>query len=135
MPGTLFSPGVKFKILLLQDDDVSVDWKNWIFCERSIVKASCAPESASSSVFEGSAESLDFDNFLNVPHCIGASYFQSEESLDQRPIQQNLHEISAPCSTMSANEQVPYHQLSKNMEGVHISSFKLDVFCPFFPSS
>ena len=135
MPGTLFSPGVKFKILLLQDDDVSVDWKNWIFCERSIVKASCAPESASSSVFEGSAESLDFDNFLNVPHSIGASYFQSEESLDHRPIQLNLHEISAPCSTMSANEQVPYHQLSKNMEGVHISSFKLDVFCPFFPSS
>lgn len=117
----------------IQDDDVSVDWKNWIFCERSIVKASCAPESASSSVFEGSAESLDFDNFLNVPHSIGASYFQSEESLDHRPIQLNLHEISAPCSTMSANEQVPYHQLSKNMEGNqegnHIGFFTGDSGC------
>nr|CAN67425.1 hypothetical protein VITISV_006652 [Vitis vinifera] len=117
----------------IQDDDVSVDWKNWIFCERSIVKASCAPESASSSVFEGSAESLDFDNFLNVPHSIGASYFQSEESLDQRPIQLNLHEISTPCSTMSANEQVPYHQLSKNMEGNqegnHIGFFTGDSGC------
>ena len=51
----------------IQDDNVSVDWKNWIFCKRSFVKASCTPESASSSVFEGSAESLDFDNFLDVP--------------------------------------------------------------------
>ncbi|KAJ9673640.1 hypothetical protein PVL29_023286 [Vitis rotundifolia] len=117
----------------IQDDDVSVDWKNWNFCERSIVKASCAPESASSSVFEGSAESLDFDNFLNVPHSIGASYFQSEESLDQCPIQLNLHEISTPCSTMSANEQVPYHQLSKkmemNQEGNHIGFFTGDSGC------
>ena len=109
---------------------MSVDWKNWVFCERSIVKTSFALESLSSSVFESSAASLDFDNFLNVSHSTGASYFDNEESLDQRPIQLNLNEVPAPCSTMSANKQLTY-DLSKNLEVVHISYFKLDVFCPF----
>lgn len=111
---------------------MSMDWENWVFYEGSTAKASCAPESLSSSVFESSAASLDFDNFLSVPHSTGESYFENEESLDQRSIQLKLHEISASCATMSDNEQLAYHQLSRNMEMVHILSIKLDVFCPLF---
>ena len=42
--------GPIYVLEMIQDDNASMDWKNWIFCERSFVKASCTPESASSSV-------------------------------------------------------------------------------------
>ncbi|KAK9270529.1 hypothetical protein L1049_026110 [Liquidambar formosana] len=99
----------------VQDDAVSLDWRNWKFCESTFINSDCGLESAFSSLFEGSVESLHFDNILRVSHPSIASFHQNELFLDQCPIQQEcLHEPTG--SSMLADGQVVCYQLSKDKE-------------------
>ncbi|KAF8377042.1 hypothetical protein HHK36_030414 [Tetracentron sinense] len=112
---------------MLQDDLVSLDWGNWILCERTLINSSCAPENACSSVFEGSVEPLNFDNFLTISNSIGTSVLQNEVSLDQSPSQgRYMHPMSPTASSMLADGQVALRQQLKYLEVVHFTSFKVD---------
>ncbi|KAL3641271.1 hypothetical protein CASFOL_016239 [Castilleja foliolosa] len=95
--GTAFNP-----IHLFEDferDITTLNWGDWIFLERSDtddLDCRCSP------VYEGSVDSLNFDNFMNVSHVTRTSLYQ------------NPHMSSVP--------QKMFNGLPNNPEGSHILS-------------
>lgn len=60
----------------MQDNDVSLDWRTWTFCEENFIKSRCL-ESSPSSIFEGSVECLSFDKLPIVSHSSSTWNFQN----------------------------------------------------------
>ncbi|PIN16178.1 hypothetical protein CDL12_11174 [Handroanthus impetiginosus] len=65
-----------------EDDHKTLDWGHWIFSERNAISYQ---EHGDSPVYEGSVESLNFDNFLNVPRFTRTSFYQN---CQQGPVSQ-----------------------------------------------
>lgn len=106
-----------------QDDDLSVDWGNWIFLERSD-STNFDSENESFANNERTVKALHFDNFLNVSACRndGSSY-QCPIQVDKVPLhhspirQDHLHPAS---SVVLTDEQVADHVRSIEREEVFI---------------
>lgn len=106
-----------------QDDDLSLDWGNWIFFERSD-STNLELENESLANHERTVKALHFDNFLNVCGCRndGSSYrclIQADKvPLHHSPIQQDyLHPVS---SVVLTDKQVADHERSIEREEVFI---------------
>ncbi|KAL6962141.1 hypothetical protein U1Q18_037095 [Sarracenia purpurea var. burkii] len=52
-----------------QDNVGSLDWGNWVFSERSFISSNCDLETVCSPVFEGSVNSLHFDDISDLYPC------------------------------------------------------------------
>jgi hypothetical protein len=76
---------VKLKISGMQDDEAFLDWRNWTFCDDTIINSNHGLENTSLSVYEGSAGLLHIDNLPIILHPCDASTLQNEVSLDQHP--------------------------------------------------
>uniref|UniRef100_A0A5B7B8E5 AAA+ ATPase domain-containing protein n=1 Tax=Davidia involucrata TaxID=16924 RepID=A0A5B7B8E5_DAVIN len=120
-----------------RDDAVSLDWGNWMFTEGSFISTNSGLESECSPVFEGSVNSLCFDNLLSASDPTGSSLLHNEVNLDQHHILQEvvsldqssiqrdyLHAIS---STLLADEQMTHLELVKDIEVDH-KVVKIDFF-------
>ncbi|XP_048438990.1 uncharacterized protein LOC103953161 isoform X3 [Pyrus x bretschneideri] len=100
-----------------QDDAVFLDWRNWTFCEDTFMKSGPDMECASSSIFEGSVECLNFDKLPIVFRPCKLSTFQNVVSLDQHCIQQEFaHDISPTVPGFLVDEQLMHYQQSTEAE-------------------
>eukprot|EP00268_Persea_americana_P056580 TRINITY_DN6691_c0_g1_i9.p1 TRINITY_DN6691_c0_g1~~TRINITY_DN6691_c0_g1_i9.p1 ORF type:complete len:1428 (+),score=321.23 TRINITY_DN6691_c0_g1_i9:161-4285(+) len=89
-----------------QDDLISLDWGNWMFCERSLL-TSCdhygcgysGPETPSNSVFEDSVAPLKIDSFFSTPNCYQTSSLENELSQGQQP---DVGKTAVPLSTTAS---------------------------------
>ncbi|KAL3840005.1 hypothetical protein ACJIZ3_024596 [Penstemon smallii] len=85
----------------VEDDHTTLDWGQWIFSERSDVGGlGCSP------VYEGSVDSLNFDNLLSVSHLTRAALYQNSDQcpIPKREISMRLPgqpECSLPISPLS----------------------------------
>lgn len=78
----------KLNISGIQDDAAFLDWRNWTFCDDTIINANDVNanhglENTSLSVYEGSAGSLHIDKHPIILHPCDASTLQNKVSLDQ----------------------------------------------------
>ncbi|KAK6114842.1 hypothetical protein DH2020_007111 [Rehmannia glutinosa] len=65
-----------------EDDHMTLSWGHWIFSERSAIAdldCGCSP------VYEGSIDSLNFDNFLNISHFTRTSLYQNSHPCSVQP--------------------------------------------------
>ncbi|KAL6525090.1 hypothetical protein OROMI_030683 [Orobanche minor] len=70
--------GIAFNLIHVfedvEGDLATLNWGDWVFSERSAIDdlyCGCSP------VYEGSVDSLNFDNFLNVSHLTRTSLYQN----------------------------------------------------------
>lgn len=120
------------KSTCMQDDHMTLNWGHWIFSERS---ATGDLQSGSSPVYEGSIDSLNFDNFLNVSHFTRTSLYQDSHqcSVPQKEVCMGMPdkpECSHPLSSLSyadkrESEQKDSHMLSKCTEDILAASVEL----------
>lgn len=110
----------------LQDDDLSLDWGNWIFPERSD-STTFDLKSESSANYERTVKALHFDNFVNVSSCHndGSSYRCSIQvdkvPLHNPPIQQDhFHSVS---SVILTDEQVA--DIERSIEREEVCSLSI----------
>ncbi|KAK1384333.1 AAA domain-containing protein [Heracleum sosnowskyi] len=114
----------------VKDDDLSLDWGNWIFLERSD-STNFDLENKSLANYERKVKALHFDNFLNVSGCWndGSSY-RCPTEVDKvpshhSPFQQDyLHSAS---SMLLTDEQVADHERSIESKENHNMS-KVDPY-------
>ncbi|KAI3464505.1 hypothetical protein Pfo_021168 [Paulownia fortunei] len=98
--------GIAFNLIHVfedvEGDHTTLNWGHWIFSERSAIgdlDCECSP------VYEGSVDSLNFDNFLNVSHCTRTSLYQNSHqcSVSQKEVYMGLSdkpECSHPLSPL-----------------------------------
>ncbi|KAH6782670.1 hypothetical protein C2S51_007963 [Perilla frutescens var. frutescens] len=98
--GIAFNPIHVFENV--QDDHYTFNWGHWIFSERGAISDL---QCGSSPVFEGSIDSLNFDNYLNVSHFTTTS------------LNQNSYQCSTPPKELSSKEK-DSHMLPKCMGDV-----------------
>ncbi|KAL5776969.1 hypothetical protein ACOSP7_009895 [Xanthoceras sorbifolium] len=87
----------------IQDEVVSIDWKNWTFCEKALKISS--PEGKISSVFEGSAKSLKFDKFPCAPLLYDQSPQNVQSSDHYSKQEENLNKTSPTASAILVDDQ------------------------------
>lgn len=93
---------------------MSLDWRDWKFCEKFFTNSSFTPEGSFSSIFECTVKSLSFDEFPSVLHLTG-SHFQDNKPPDEcLPQQEVLYEASA--TAMSCGAWVECYQQIKDAE-------------------
>ncbi|KAK6132006.1 hypothetical protein DH2020_034232 [Rehmannia glutinosa] len=66
----------------VEDDHMTLSWGHWIFSERSAIAdldCGCSP------VYEGSIDSLNFDNFRNISHFTRTSLYQNSHPCSVQP--------------------------------------------------
>ncbi|XP_077250105.1 P-loop containing nucleoside triphosphate hydrolases superfamily protein isoform X2 [Tasmannia lanceolata] len=98
----------------LQDDLVSLDWKDWLFYETTILNSSghCGSVNASSSVFDNSVEPLKFDSLVDFSNYHGALFPHKEVCLDQSPDQGGLMSVmSRTISSISADGEEEHEKV------------------------
>lgn len=97
--GIAFNPIHVFENV--QDDHSTCNWGDWIFSETSAI----SDLQCGSSVFEGSVDSLNFDNYLSVSHFTPTS------------LNHISHQCSVPQKELS-DEEKDSHMLPKCMEDI-----------------
>lgn len=101
----------------MQEDDVSLDWRFWNFCEETSEKCQYGLENTSSSVFEGSVQCLSFDKLPIVSHSSNLSNLQNETSSDQCcNLQECLNEKIPTAPDLSDDEQVMCYEPLKEAD-------------------
>ncbi|KAI3951550.1 hypothetical protein MKX01_018666 [Papaver californicum] len=100
LPDDLHPPIHVFEKLQAQEY-VLLNWTNWSFCDEALISSNNAPETASSSVFEGSVKPLSFNDFLVIPNSVETSPPKNDMSLN-RCSQAQMNSISPINSPTSA---------------------------------
>ncbi|KAJ4930455.1 hypothetical protein NE237_000138 [Protea cynaroides] len=104
---------------VLQEEHVSLDWRYWVFHDRTSLQSSCASENSCSLVSEGSVLPLNFENFLPISNALGASLLQSEVPLGQSHSQvKKLSAVSPTAFSLSSDLEVAQHGLLNYLEMV-----------------
>lgn len=109
-----------------QDDDLSLDWGNWTFLERS-ESTNFDFENEPLAKNERTVKALHFDNFLNLSGCRndGSSYqcpIQVDKvPLHHSPIRQDY--LNSTSSVVLNDEQVADHERSIERKEVFIYCF------------
>lgn len=111
----------------MQEDETAFDWGHWIFSEACFLDADVVLECGSSSLSEGSATSLQFDNFSSISYPKKTLSHQNEIALNQHAISQDevvsdhlSRETKLYHSALSvvAEEQVTHSEQLKNVRVV-----------------
>ncbi|KAK8594060.1 hypothetical protein V6N13_125870 [Hibiscus sabdariffa] len=98
-------------------DDVVLDWKDWMFFEKISSDTSCKIEGLFTSVFESCVGSLSLDNFPDVSLSFDPLLVQNKLK-DQFVIQNNdLLGTSVEIPAVLVDEQLENYQLLKKSEG------------------
>ncbi|KAI3888792.1 hypothetical protein MKX03_002071 [Papaver bracteatum] len=100
LPDDLHPPIHVFEKLQAQED-VLLNWTNWSFCDEALISSNNAPETASSSAFEGSVKPLSFNDFLTIPNFVEISPPKNDMSLNRccHQAQMNsMYPINTPTS-------------------------------------
>jgi len=108
----------------MQDDTLSVDWRNWTFVEN-MISVNYGQESVNASVLEGSVESLNFDKLHSSLNRLGISISQNALSSDRLSIIRKKPEEVSPSNPSSLVEQSAC-LTCENAELVHRFFF---IFC------
>ncbi|KAK3230659.1 hypothetical protein Dsin_002540 [Dipteronia sinensis] len=94
----------------VQDEVVTIDWKNWTFYEKPFTNCSSA-EGKISSVFKGSAESLKLDKSPSAPLPYDPSPRNEVSSVQYSKQEEHLNESSPTASAMLVDNQETCCQL------------------------
>ncbi|KAF5746841.1 hypothetical protein HS088_TW06G01016 [Tripterygium wilfordii] len=105
----------------VQGDDVSFDWRNWSFCEKSSISTTYDRKGESASILEAPVDSLQIDQLSTFALPSGASAPQDKAPLDQCLIQlDDTCETTLTISAMPANELVGCCLFVKGAEMDHM---------------
>ncbi|XP_057974939.1 uncharacterized protein LOC131162458 isoform X2 [Malania oleifera] len=107
----------------VQDDAVSLDWGNWVFCDSSFINTnfSLEGEGAFLSAFEDSVESLNFENVQSILPCSRKSVVQNDVFLVDSSIKEKkLHGILPTYLPLLAGDQIECCQQLKGPEMEHV---------------
>ncbi|XP_055829542.1 uncharacterized protein LOC129898855 isoform X2 [Solanum dulcamara] len=117
-----FSPIHVFEIVT--EDETAFDWGHWIFSDACFLDADVVLECGSSSLSEGSATSLQFDNFSSISYPKRTLSHQNKIALNQHATSQDevvsdhsSRETKLYHSALSvvAEEQVTHSEQLKNV--------------------
>lgn len=116
---------------LFQDDLISLDWGNWMFCERSLLTSTdycgcgySGPETTSSSVFEDSVAPLKIDSFFSTPNCCQTSSLENDLSQGQQPdVGKTTVPMSKTASTRLADGQEALERLLTYLKMVEFTLY------------
>ncbi|GMJ02437.1 hypothetical protein like AT1G77620 [Hibiscus trionum] len=98
-------------------EDVILDWKDWMFSEKVSIDTSCNFEGLFTSVFESCVGALSLDNFPVVSPSFDPSLVQNNLK-DQFVIQNNdFLGTSVEIPVVLVDEQLENYQLVKRSEG------------------
>ncbi|KAK7275661.1 hypothetical protein RIF29_16782 [Crotalaria pallida] len=99
----------------IQDENLSLDWRDWTFLGE-ITFDNCGPQSSNSSVLEDSVESVNFDNLCRdldpTDALISQSSLLCSDQLSIMP--ENLQVILSSNSAMLDNEQTICPQIPED---------------------
>ncbi|MCL7039589.1 hypothetical protein MKW94_008337, partial [Papaver nudicaule] len=101
LPDDLHPPIHVFEKLQAQED-VVLDWRNWLFCDEASISSNYAPETANPSVFEGSVKPLSFKDFLMIPNSVETPPIKNDMSLNRCCHQAQVNSTSSINSSTSA---------------------------------
>ncbi|KAB5568603.1 hypothetical protein DKX38_002396 [Salix brachista] len=100
-----------------QDDARSLDWGDWIVCEKPFIDSSSSLKGSFSSNFEGFIGLLDINDFPSSSHPPGISIHRDNASLDQCLCQQEfVCEAPAIVSSTSSDARVGCCQLAEDTQ-------------------
>ncbi|KAJ6335668.1 hypothetical protein OIU78_012311 [Salix suchowensis] len=100
-----------------QDDARSLDWGDWIVCEKPFIDSSCSLKGSFSSNFEGFIGLLDMNDFPSSSHPPGISIHRDNASLDQCLCQQEfVCEAPAIVSSTSSDARVGCCRLAEDTQ-------------------
>lgn len=103
----------------MQDDELSPDWRNWTFLDRTIVNNG-ALQDTYSSAFEGCVKSLSLDDLPIVLPAPGAI----EEPMDRCSIEQEcIKELTSTVYNVDADKEVMLHHLLSSAEVVYFKCY------------
>lgn len=103
----------------MQDDELSLDWKNWTFTDRNIIHNVHTLQKTCSSVSESSIKSLSLDDLPIVLAPSDSAHGANEEPVDHNSIKQEcIKELTSTVYSVDADQETMLHHLLRSAKVV-----------------
>lgn len=100
----------------MQDDELSPDWQNWTFLDKSVVNNGHTLQNTCSSVFEGCVKSLSVDDLPNVLPASGAIVEPMDHGFAK---QECIKELTSTVYNVDADEEMIIRHVLSTAEVVN----------------